>query len=158
MVRVLFDTAVVVAGARPRRDPTRIRYSADLLTRWEAGRLRGIVSDPLLEEYRDVLARDKSGVAEDQQRRVLKIARDRTVTEAHLLPAPPYPRITKDPDDDHLIALVTVSDPNYLCTKDVGVLDLHLHRDTVVVAPGVLHGVLAHDDLVEGAVALSSRP
>jgi predicted nucleic acid-binding protein len=71
------------------------------------------------------------------------------------MPAPPYPRISNDPDDDHLLALARESDPNYLCTNDVeGLLELHFYRDTLILEPPVLFGILIHGpDLIHATSA-----
>jgi len=151
---VLFDTSVVVAGLRLRASRTGIRYSADGLARWKRGQVHGVVGPPLLDEYDDALRRQGPDVPDEARERLRATIDDRTVTEHFAVEPPPHVRVSKDPGDDHLFALVRASDPDFLCTNDVeGLLELHVYRDTVIVAPAVLHGYAVVEELVEGAVA-----
>jgi len=151
--RVIIDTNVVVAGLRVRRAATGIRYSADVLARWRRGQLVGVMGPALLAEYHDVLRRPESEVAPESRAGLQAIIDDPARTEKHETEAPPYPRMSKDPGDDHLLALVRAASPDFLCTHDVeGLLDLHFYRNTLIVSPKVMHGIAAESELVEGAL------
>lgn len=151
--RVVFDTNVLVSASRPKRAP-QLRSAAELVAAWRRGDLRGVSSNALTAEYRDVLGRAEVGVDEGQCSAALSLAADADLTEHHDIGPGPYPRVSKDIKDDHLFALIDVAEPDYLCSKDVAdVLDLHIHRDTVIVSPGVLYAAYVYDVLVKRSVA-----
>ena len=156
--QVIFDTNVAVAGLRVSRDPANIRYSADVLARWRRGQLEGVMAPPLQAEYDEVLRRPENEVPNDSRRDLQDTIDDPSRTRHVETEPPPYPRVSRDPDDDFLFAMVRAADPDFLCSYDVdGLLDLHVYRDTVILTPGVLHGRAVVAELVEGAVRGTAR-
>lgn len=93
------DTDVVVAGVAAFR---RVRrpdepFEAALLRRWRQGEWRWVTSEPLLEEYRDVLIA-RGARAEKTERIAALIRKHARLVEPRRIAEP-----LRDPDDAHVI-------------------------------------------------------
>ena len=148
---VVFDTCVVVAGHKqPRRNA--FSPSREVFRCWKLKQLRGAMSDPLLNEYQEVLQRDDSNIAQEDRAMVLSVARSPANTTHYQIPLKP-PRASPDPGDDHVLALVDAAQPDYLCTKDKpGLLLLRFRGDTVMITPEDLHNLAMYDATVKAAL------
>lgn len=130
MIRVVLDTNVLVAGLiAPGSAP------ATLLSRWLEGRFELVVSDALLEELADVLARPKitRHVAPEAAEEVLGLLRSRGLMASVADDAD-----VPDPDDAFIIGLVRAS-ADVLVTGDRALFGLQ--GLTVVTARGFLEAL-----------------
>lgn len=127
-MRVVLDANVLVSAVISRAGPSR-----EIVLAWVDKRFDLIASPILLEELRDVLARQRF-------RRWVSIE---TVTEfidglaqdALVLDDPPaQPGLTADPDDDYLITLARAAQADYLVSGDRHLLDLQ-EPDPPVLTP-----------------------
>jgi predicted nucleic acid-binding protein len=150
--RVIHDTNLVVSYARPHPIPRPLRSDTELFMFWKRGDTTGVVCQALVDEYADVLGRPGVQALPEKRSDVLTLAADASRTE-HVPAQPPFPRESKDPKDDHLIALAKASGADYLCSSDVeGLLDLHIVGNTVIIHPGVLYAMLIYDVIINRAV------
>jgi predicted nucleic acid-binding protein len=154
--RVIFNTCVVVSGFCP--DPKiQPQCARDLMSRWAAGKLKGVVSQRLVADYEQVLPRDESRLGDMDVSAALALARKSKDTEYHIVPDDPLPRVAKDAKYDHLFMLAKMTRANYLCAENVeGLLDLHLYGDTVLASPEVLHGAEAMREQIAEAARLGA--
>lgn len=126
-LRVVFDCVVFLqAIARP--DGPAARLLVDCV---EAGRITLFVSDEILDELRDVLARPRirsknpaiTDLAVDAFcERVLKIS-------TRIDPVPAVFSLPRDPDDEPYLNLTIASKAEYLVTRDKDLLDLMSDED-----------------------------
>lgn len=128
MLRIVVDPNVLVSAAISAAGPPR-----QVVVAWVDERFELIVSPVLLDELRDVLGRPKfrrfislavarefvDGLADDAQ-----VVEDPTEREA----------ISRDPDDDYLIALARAAGADYLVSGDGDLLDLE-NPDPPVLTP-----------------------
>lgn len=128
MLRVVVDPNVLVSAAIARGNPYRVVELA-------SGGLITLVASPrLLDELRGVLARDK--FLRWRTREEL----DRFVANIELLVEPAadpvdVPAVSRDPNDDYLVALADECGADVLCSGD---LDLQDVIGTVVRTPAEL--------------------
>jgi putative PIN family toxin of toxin-antitoxin system len=115
---VVFDTNVVV-GFYLSRSKTSANQQAFRLWR-DQRKLQLIISDEVLREYLEVLAR--LGVSEVLVERLEKrFKRRQTVTFVSL---GPRPTLSRDPDDNLLIATARSGKARFLVTNDLDLLDI----------------------------------
>jgi uncharacterized protein len=95
-------------------------YSAKLRVAWLAGRFELIVSPILLNELEDVLKRPKFGLATAEVAEYLDELRGQTVIED----PPDRPAVSRDPDDDYLVALAQAANADFLVSGDSDLTDL----------------------------------
>jgi len=116
MVRAVLDTNVVVAGLRSRNGA-----SAVILQLVSRGRVRPVLSGPLLDEYEEVLSRPSQraahGLGEADLRRVLR----GLLFHGDLVPARLERRLVLAADPDDAIVAETAIDgaADYLVTHNV---------------------------------------
>ena len=111
-LRAVFDTNVFISAILSRNptSPTR-----ELIERWKAGDFTLLVSDALVAELVDKLLEkriDPDRVA-DLVTSILQMAE-----WVHVPAAAVRPIITRDPDDDHVLACAVVGKADYLITYD----------------------------------------
>jgi len=117
-IPVVFDTNVVV-GFYLSRNPRSANQQAFRLWR-DQRTLQLIVSDEVLQEYLEVLSR--LGVPELLVKRLTEgFARRRTVTHVSL---GSRPKISRDPDDNIVIATARSGKARLLVTNDYDLLDI----------------------------------
>ncbi len=117
-IPVVFDTNVVV-GFYLSRNPRSANQQAFRLWR-DQRTLQLIVSDEVLQEYLEVLSR--LGVPELLVKRLTeRFARRRTVTHVSL---GSRPKISRDPDDNIVIATARSGKARFLVTNDYDLLDI----------------------------------
>jgi uncharacterized protein len=123
MFRVVIDTNVVVSGLlRPKGAPATILDSAI------AQRFRFFVSEPLMEEYREVLARDYLHLDQSRAARFIKALRE--------VAMPVVPRkkiaVAPDPDDNLVIECAVEAGADFVVTGNVRHFPLQFHGVRVV--------------------------
>ena len=119
--RCVFDCVVLLQAAVSRRGP-----AFALLTLVEAGRLELLISDGIIAELREVLARPAV------QRKFPLLTADVVAAFIAKLIAiatpvqtePPLFRLPRDPDDELYINLALAGNARYLITRDRDLLDL----------------------------------
>lgn len=111
---VVVDTNIVIAGLLTARDAAPVARILDAML---AGRFPFVVSQPLLAEYRDVLARPRlrkaHGLAAPDREAILVGLAQHAIV---LRPAPALP--APDPGDQHLWELLAARDDLHLVTGD----------------------------------------
>jgi putative PIN family toxin of toxin-antitoxin system len=136
VIRVLADANVLVSAALSRdpRAPSVLVLDAAL-----DGRIELITSPALLREIASVLARPRLRrylSIEEAERFVADLA---GVTALTADPSSPHPAVSRDPDDDYLVALAHAADAETIVTGDADLLSLE--------EPGL--SVMTPRDLVE---------
>jgi putative PIN family toxin of toxin-antitoxin system len=127
-VRVVIDPNVLVSAAISSAGAPRAIIDA-----WADERFALVISPALIEELGDVLHRPRL-------RRWISLALadeflDGLAQDATLSADPPaQPGLSRDPDDDYLIALARATDVDYLISGDHDLLDLE-HPDPPVLSP-----------------------
>jgi predicted nucleic acid-binding protein len=115
--------------------------------------VQGVTSYPLLNEYQDVLARPEHGLSSNDIQATLSVAKGSECSEFHEIGDPPFKRVSADPGDDHVVALVEKAQPDFLCTKDKpGLLLLEFIGDSIAITPEHLANVVVYDETVKAAV------
>lgn len=117
-MRAVLDPNVLVSAAISPAGPPR-----QILTAWTDERFELVISHGVLDELADVLARPKF-------RRFISTAIavafiDGLSAAATVVADPPDPpAVSRDPDDDYLIALARTTDADYIVSGDQDLLDL----------------------------------
>jgi putative PIN family toxin of toxin-antitoxin system len=135
-IPVVFDTNVVV-GFYLSRDPRSANQQAFRLWR-DQRTLQLIVSDEVLQEYLEVLSR--LAVPEPLVKRLEeRFVRRKTVTHVSL---GSRPQLSRDPDDDMMIATARSGKARFLVTNDYDLLDIPATEQTrmrlAIVTPNEL--------------------
>ena len=122
MIRAVLDTNVVVSALLFSGPPSR------LISAWQSGRLRLVVSAPILDEYIRVLAYPKFKLTNTEIRGLLEeelIPFIETVTAV-----PTNIPDLRDPDDAKFIACAVATGVRWLVSGDDDLLSLH-HVESV---------------------------
>ena len=112
MIHLVLDPGVLIAGVITPRG-----LCAQLLRRWLAGECELVVSPALLAELEEVLLRPKFRryLGEEEARDFVQLV----AATAQLVPDPPAQAgLTRDPDDDYLIALARAAGVDALVSGD----------------------------------------
>jgi putative PIN family toxin of toxin-antitoxin system len=131
-VRVVLDSNVLISARLEPRGP-----SAKLLEAWADDEFDLIVSPQLLEELRGVLGRDRlrRWLTEEEAELFVQSLRD----NATIIDDPPLERgITRDPDDDFVVALARVAEADYVVSGDRHLLELVDQRPPVLTPRALL--------------------
>ena len=126
MIRAVLDTNVVISALLFSGPP------AELVSAWQASRLRPVVSAPILDEYVRVLAYSKFK---------LMNAEIRGLVEEELLPfiesatVPPsgYPKV-RDPDDAKFITCALSAGVRWLVSGDKDLLSPHRVKSVEIIS------------------------
>jgi uncharacterized protein len=135
-IPVVFDTNVVV-GFYLSRNPSSANQQAFRLWR-DQRTLQLIVSDEVMQEYLEVLSR--LGVPDLLAKRLAeRFARRKTVTHVRL---GSRPKISRDPDDNVVIATARSGKARFLVTNDYDLLDISASEQArlrlIIVTPADL--------------------
>jgi uncharacterized protein len=129
-VRLILDTNVVVSGVLWRGVPYRLLTAAEahgqrLLTgHWVIDELRRVLTKPGLRRLAIRSERDIDGI----------VTAYRNACE--WVPSPEFvPRVVRDPDDDHVVALALAGRADLLVSGDSDLLALRQHRGVPIVNP-----------------------
>lgn len=135
-MRVVVDPNVLISAAISSAGPPRAIIDA-----WTGGRFELVASPKLLDELRDVLHRPKLRRWISMQLADEFI--DGLAQDAMIAPDPPAPSgLSRDPDDDYLIALARAAHADYLASGDRDLLDL-TDADPPVLSPRQFVDLLA---------------
>lgn len=130
MLTVVLDVNVVVSSVMsPLGAPRRV------LMAWQDGQIEALTSDGIIGEVAAKLLDPRIGgrfhiTVADVQAVVLLLR-----TQARLVSPPSTPRVTGDPEDDHVLATTSHGKAQYLVTGDKGLLGLGRHGSTQIVSP-----------------------
>ncbi len=128
MLRVVLDPGVLVSALISPDGPP-----AQILDRWREGQFDLVVSERLLDELQDVLFRRKFRAFADEvdARAYVEALRGQAVLAAD--PAD-VPRLTRDPDDDYLVALARAAEVDVIVSGDAHLIEL-VDPDPPVLTP-----------------------
>ena len=135
-MRVILDTNVLAAALMAPHGPPHQLFEAFLSDQFTL-----ITSDVQIEEFSRVTRypRIRSRIHPAQAGRMLNAIRALAVVLEKLKPA----TVSRDPDDDYLLAMADASEADYLVTGDkAGVLALKRHGKTHIVTVRQLIGLL----------------
>jgi putative PIN family toxin of toxin-antitoxin system len=134
LVRAVLDVGVIVSGALTAGGPP-----GRILDRWRAGELDVVVSPVLLAELDRVLGYEKIRrrvAPEDAQELVAELRHHAVVVED---PIEVEAGVTRDPDDDYLVALARLAGADVLVSGDPHITEV----------PGLEPPVLTPRELLE---------
>lgn len=135
-LRVVFDPGVLVAGFISTGGAT-----SQLVSDLGTGRFLLVVSPRLLAELHGVLLRDKFRSYATPAEVDAYIAQLRA--RAELVPDPPeVPQVSRDPDDDYLVALARAASADALISGDKDLTGLQL-PDLAILSPRKFVGTLS---------------
>lgn len=126
MIRAVLDTNVVISALLFSGPPSQ------LVPAWQSGRLRPVVSAPVLDEYIRVLAYPKFKLKNAEIRGLL----DEDLLpfiETVAIPPSPIPKV-RDPDDAKFIACATAAGVRWLVSGDDDLLSLHRVQSVEIVS------------------------
>ncbi|MGE4226685.1 MAG: putative toxin-antitoxin system toxin component, PIN family [Vicinamibacterales bacterium] len=127
-MRVVIDPNVLVSAAISSTGPPRA-----IITSWTDERFELVISPALIEELRGVLHRSKlrRWISLDLADEFIDgLAQDATIVGD----PPTLPSLSRDPDDDYLIALARATRADYLISGDRDLLDLE-DPDPPILSP-----------------------
>jgi putative PIN family toxin of toxin-antitoxin system len=93
------------------------------------GEVTIVCSPVLLTEFEEVLARFMSRADAADARGVLE-------DTAYLVDPSTVPPVTRDPDDDHVVAAAIAGDAAWIVTRDKDLLSLESHAGVLMIEPG----------------------
>jgi putative PIN family toxin of toxin-antitoxin system len=106
-LRLVIDTNIVVSAALK---PDGLPRTVLLLALTRPARL--YVSEPILEEYREVLARSELKIRKGLRNQLLQLIRSRS----HIVRSTPRLHVTPDPDDNKFVECADAARADYLVT------------------------------------------
>jgi putative PIN family toxin of toxin-antitoxin system len=124
-MKVIIDTNVVVSAALRDRDPERV-----ILFVVEQPGFQWIVSEPILEEYKEVLARERFALPRDLLQRWHKMFEALTTT-VEVDVEVDFPR---DMEDAKFLECALASDAEYLITGDKDFSDAQKMISTTIIS------------------------
>jgi putative PIN family toxin of toxin-antitoxin system len=130
MARIVLDTNILVSAI------IASGYSAAILDRVRSGELALITSTHLLEEFSDVIARPRITRKYPQ---IAEKAEDlvdflRAFTEL-VQGTPGESQISRDRDDDYMVACAVEGNADYIISGDPHLLDLRTHGNITILTP-----------------------
>lgn len=128
MIRVVFDTNIVVSGYLWSGAPRRA------LNVVSEGRVSLLTSEALIDELKDVISRSKFG----KRLELLNSTPQQIVTDflkqAEIIEVAPIPRtITSDPDDDMVLACAVSGKAELIVSGDPHLLEQHTFKDIPIL-------------------------
>lgn len=109
-LHLVIDTNVLVSAAIK---PAGLQRTVLLVALAKPARL--YISPPVLEEYRDVLARSELQIRKGLQRQLLQMIRNRS----HTVVPPRWLEVTRDPDDNIFLECADAARADYLVTGNL---------------------------------------
>jgi hypothetical protein len=136
--RAVLDTNVIVSGVIAAAGPPR-----RILTGWRRREFELLASPALIDEVVRVLSLPRIA-------RRYRVTAEETSTIAHLLMSrailftdiPPIPPTSRDPADDHILALATAGDADHLVSGDDDLLALRTFQDIAILPPAAYAALL----------------
>ena len=127
-MRIVIDTNIFVSSFfSPEGNP---RVIIDL---WKSGKAILCVTEDILEEYVEVLAR--LGLAEEPELQELLQLFQRRSNIVYVTSAPNFSVIAKDPDDDKFVGCAVVSGAKIVISGDKHLQDLKSFKDIQILSP-----------------------
>jgi putative PIN family toxin of toxin-antitoxin system len=123
-VRVVLDTSVLVSGIL---SPS--GAAGAVLERARQNEFEVVCSPALLAEFEEVLGRLMSSLDAAAARGALEDL-------CHLVEPAAVPSVSRDPDDDHILAAAVSGGATYLITRDKDLLSLKSHSGIEILEPG----------------------
>ena len=145
-MRVVLDTNVIVSGILSTTG------AAHAIMDWaRRGQFDLVTSVILLDEVEEVLERFVSKALASETRAALEEL-------AAVVDARVVPRVSRDPDDDHVIAAAVEGLADYVVTRDGDLISLGTYHDVVFIAPAAFAQVLRAAQRVSQQRPSSARP
>lgn len=130
-MRVVLDINVVIA---PFLSPKGV--PALLLKAWEEEKFDLVISEALLEEYREVLSRKEIAVHHKMDQAAIERIINGFRKYAILATPSRIPEVVKeDPDDDQLFAAALAGEASFIVTKNKHVLSVSEYKGIQVLSP-----------------------
>jgi uncharacterized protein len=123
VVRVVLDTNIIISGILSATGASRA-----ILDLVRQGQIEVITSSVLLEELEDVLTRFMPRAAATEIRHAIEEL-------AYLVEPETVPAVTRDPDDDHVLAAATTGHATYVVTRDHHLLSLKSRQGVELLEP-----------------------
>jgi putative PIN family toxin of toxin-antitoxin system len=123
VARAVLDTNIVVSGILSATGASRA-----LLELARRGQVELVTSLTLLEELEDVLGRFMPRAAATEIRTAVQEL-------SYLVEPTRVPIVTRDPDDDHVLAAAVTGQASYVVTRDRDLLDLGRHQGIEILQP-----------------------
>ena len=140
-MRIVIDTNVLVSAVLSQQGPSHALWDHVLNTRVEL-----FVTQALLDEFADVISRDKfaavlARTTRTSQAILLKLRESAELVASVPLPAP----VSRDPDDDHVIAAAVAAQAEWIVTGDRDLLVLGSYEGIAIITPAqALRALAAH--------------
>ena len=132
MPRAVVDTNVLVSAFLFH---DRGGVPVELLHRLSAGRFELVLCRALLAELQSVLTRDAT-VGEGYTPELVALYRATLEAHAELVePQTPVPSISRDPNDDIVVATAVAAGAQYVVTGDNDLLSIGSHEGVLIVTP-----------------------
>jgi uncharacterized protein len=123
VVGVVLDTNIIISGILSATGASRA-----ILDLVRQGRVEIITSSMLLEELEDVLTRFMPRAAATEIRHAIEEL-------AYFVQPEIVPSVTRDPDDDHVLAAAVAGHAMYVVTRDHHLLSLGSHQGVELLEP-----------------------
>lgn len=136
-MRVVLDTNVVISA-------TLIRGGNEdrILRACRRGAFELVLSPPILEEMARALSYDRlrraRWMTDEEALELLQALAEESI----LLPGGPAAKISRDPEDDKLVAAAVEAGAEYAVTGDRGLLDIGTYRGVRLIPPATFLGIL----------------
>lgn len=133
-MRILLDTNVLISGILFQGTPR------NLLDRAIRGELDLVTSPALLDELEDVLTRKLKVPSE-----LVRAVRPELESLADVVVPDEVPAVSRDPDDDQVLAAAVFGQADAVVTGDADLLVLEMHQGIRIMRPGDLLALLGSD-------------
>ncbi len=148
-MRVVLDTNIVISHTLAPRGPIAV-----IFRHWITKTFDLVVSDALLEEYKDTLRKPKIRAYHQQSdttiaafiRRFRKIAIVVTPTETLTV-------VHDDPDDNKILECAVAGEADYIVTGDAHLLDIQAYRGIQILSLTLFLSVLEREHVVRKKAA-----
>jgi putative PIN family toxin of toxin-antitoxin system len=141
MIRVVFDTNVIISGCLWSGAPRQALYAA------YEGNAKLLISEAMVDELKDVLGRPKFAkrlelLKKSAEQVLTEHLRFTDVIEVQSIPA----TILADPDDDQVLACALSGNADFIVTGDVHLLDLESHKNIPIISVNTFLERIAKDN------------
>ena len=138
MLRAVLDTNVIVSGVIASQGPP-----SDLLTAWRNRRFDLVIGPAILREIERVLRLPRIMkayrlVPQDISDLIELLTSGAILTPGHLTTPP----MSRDPEDDQILACAIEGHADYAVTGDKDLLSLEHYREIPIISPAAFAGLL----------------
>ncbi|HLK18195.1 MAG TPA: putative toxin-antitoxin system toxin component, PIN family [Bryobacteraceae bacterium] len=134
-LRLVIDTNIVVSAALK---PDGLQRTVLVLAITKPARL--YVSDPILDEYEEVLSRSRMQIPKGRRQQLLQLIRNR----AHVVRATHLLRVTTDPEDNKFLECADAARADYLVTGNQRHFPKFWKRTKVITSRELIEIVAPH--------------